>query len=183
MRLLLFITTCLCLSLVYGDKNGVFQPCADTLVQRKDGFTLGFAFASFDSFFINKTLALSPCDQRLSLHTKNSHLALFRPTLDQISLLTINTTSDPIQGGNMVAFAGSNYAAISSPQFVFDEKLIITSFTLVLHFDKGRLQNLLWKNYGWTDKHSSMLNSWYEVNKMHQYSLFGLYPDLKYNTI
>jgi hypothetical protein len=30
-----------------------------------------------------------------------------------------------------------------------------------------------------TDKHLSALNSWYEVSKLRQYSLYGLYSNLK----
>ncbi|KAH9297720.1 hypothetical protein KI387_029402, partial [Taxus chinensis] len=125
---------------------------------------------------------------------------------------------DPIQGGYMVAFAGLDFAAISFPQFVFNQTKIVTNFTLVLEFDKGRLIDLFWKSYGCkecregksalscyneeacamnikdcksqggkidcivgiqltfsgTDKHYSVLNSWYEVDKMDHYSLFGL---------
>jgi hypothetical protein len=30
-----------------------------------------------------------------------------------------------------------------------------------------------------TDKHESVLNSWYEVSNLRQYSLYGLYSNLK----
>lgn len=75
--------------------NNVYQPCADARIQRSDGFTFGIAFSSRDSFFYNQnqSLQLSPCDRRLSLSFSNSQLALFRPRVDEISLLTINTSS------------------------------------------------------------------------------------------
>jgi len=73
--------------------NSVYQPCADSKIQRSDGFTFGIAFSSRDSFFFNQSLQLSPCDHRLSLSSSNSQLALFRPKVDEISLLTINTSS------------------------------------------------------------------------------------------
>ncbi|KAF8397991.1 hypothetical protein HHK36_016917 [Tetracentron sinense] len=248
-----------------GDSNSVFQPCSDTKIQKSDGFTFGIAFASKDSFIYNQTLSLSPCDRRLSLSSPNSMLALFRPKVDEISLLTINTTNfrpdkNPFSGvldrsadwpvsdskygaldaividtavkwekygwdsygGYMVAFAGRKYAARSSSAFIANSTYIITSFTLVLEFQKGRLQNLYWKRDGCsscsgnsnfvclnkqdcaikttscknrggsvdcslgiqlafsgTDKHNDVLNSWYEVEKLRQYSLYGLYSNLK----
>lgn len=121
----------------------------------------------------------------------------------------------------MVAFAGRKYAARSIPIFVSNTSVTVSSFTLVLEFNKGRLQNLHWKKDGCgacsgksnfvclgkqtcairtqscksqgpvdcsigiqlafsgTDKHESVLNSWYEVSNLRQYSLYGLYSNLK----
>ncbi|OIW08457.1 hypothetical protein TanjilG_03133 [Lupinus angustifolius] len=209
-----------------SNTNNVYQPCTDVKIQRSDGFTFGIAFSSKVSFFYNQnqSLQLSPCDHRLSLPSSNSQLALFRPKVDEISLLTINTSTffPDNYGGYMVAFAGRKYAARSPPAFVANGSYIVTSFTLVLEFQKGRLQNLYWKRDGCascngnsnfvclnkqdcaikvssckgrggsvdcslgiqlafsgTDKHLSVLNSWYEVENMRQYSLYGLYSNLK----
>ncbi|CAJ1979088.1 unnamed protein product [Sphenostylis stenocarpa] len=206
------------------NKNSVYQPCADAKIQRSDGFTFGMAFSSRDSFFFNQSLQLSPCDRRLSLSSSNSQFALFRPKVDEISLLTINTSNffPDSYGGYMVAFAGRKYAARSPLAFVANSTYTVTSFTLVLEFQKGRLQNLYWKRDGCssckgnsnfvclnkqdcairtssckgrggavdcslgiqlafsgTDKHLSVLNSWYEVENLRQYSLYGLYSNLK----
>lgn len=76
-----------------ANTNRVYQPCADSKIQRSDGFTFGIAFSSKDSFFYNQSHQLSPCDRRLSLASANSQLALFRPKVDEISLLTINTSN------------------------------------------------------------------------------------------
>ncbi|KAL1324935.1 hypothetical protein HN51_035038 [Arachis hypogaea] len=209
-----------------SNTNKVYQPCADTKIQRSDGFTFGIAFSSKNSFFFNQNLSLqlSPCDTRLSLPSSNSQLALFRPKVDEISLLTINTSTffPDSYGGYMVAFAGRKYAARSPPAFVANNTFIVTSFTLVLEFQKGRLQNLYWKRDGCvacrgkssfvclnkvdcairtssckgrggsvdcslgiqlafsgTDKHLRVLNSWYEVENLRQYSLYGLYSNLR----
>ncbi|XP_020571804.1 uncharacterized protein LOC110018733 [Phalaenopsis equestris] len=209
-----------------GDKNNVFQPCEDAKIQRWDGFTFGIAFSDRDSFFFNGT-QLSPCDSRLSLANKGAQLAAFRPKVDEISLITINTTTSfaPFtSGGFMVAFAGRKYAARSIPIFIGNSSYVVTSFTLILEFQKGTLQNLFWKRDGCsscsgksnfvclnnqncaikasnckgegqggsvdcsigiqlafsgTDKHYAVLNSWYEVSKLQQYSLYGLYSNLK----
>ncbi|PKA45786.1 hypothetical protein AXF42_Ash018337 [Apostasia shenzhenica] len=209
-----------------GDENPVFQPCEDTKIQRRDGFTFGIAFADHDSFFLNG-VQLSPCDRRLPLSTKGAQLAVFRPKIDEISLLTINTTTSfsPVSaGGLMVAFAGRKYAARSRPIFVGNSSYVVTSFTLVLEFQKGTLQNLFWKEdscascsgksnfvclenqdcaikttsckglsqsgtvdcsigiqlaFSGTDKHYAVLNSWYEVSNLRQYSLYGLYSNLR----
>lgn len=78
-----------------ANTNNVYQPCADTRIERWDGFSFGIAFSSRDSFFYNQNQShqLSPCDRRLSLASSNSQLALFRPKVDEISLLTINTST------------------------------------------------------------------------------------------
>ncbi|KAH7512262.1 uncharacterized protein LOC107433602 [Ziziphus jujuba] len=208
-----------------GDTNHVYSPCSDTKVVRFDGFTFGIAFASRNSFFFNTSLQLSPCDHRLSFPS-NSQISVFRPKVDEISLLTVNSSSfsPDNAGGYMVAFAGRKYAARSLPAFVANTTYTVTSFTLVLEFKKGRLQNLYWKRDGCskcsgntnffclnkqdcaiksshcknhgeggnvdcslgiqlafsgTDKHLRALNSWYEVEKLRQYSLYGLYSNLK----
>lgn len=131
------------------DKNTVFDPCSDTTVQKNDGFTFGLAFSSKESFFSNQ-VQLSPCDTRLPLRGGSSQLAVFRPKVDEISLLTINssTFNPATAGGYMVAFAGRSHAARSIPVFVADNTHTVTSFTLVLEFQKGTLQNLYWKKFG-----------------------------------
>ncbi|KAK9079235.1 hypothetical protein SSX86_000905 [Deinandra increscens subsp. villosa] len=207
-----------------SDNNHIFSPCADATVERSDGFTFGIAFAERTAFFFNKSVQLSPCDSRLSLSSSNSQLSVFRPKVDEISLLTVNSSSfaPDSYGGYMVAFAGRKYAARSIPAFVANSTYIVTSYTLVLEFQKGKLQNLYWKRDGCsscsgksnfvclnnqdcamrtsscktkggtvdcslgiqvafsgTDKHESVFNSWYEVKNLRQYSLFGLYKNLK----
>lgn len=202
------------------DHNGVYDPCADTTVQRGDGFSFGVAFAARDAFS-SGGVQLSPCDSRLGLANR-AQVALFRPQVDEISLLTVNSSSfDPSSAGFMVAFAGSKYAARSPPVFVGNSSYTVSGFTLVLEFQKGRLQNLFWKAGGCsscsgrsdfacvdqscaikttscrgkggqvdcspgiqlafsgTDKHEAVLNSWYEVSNLRQYSLFGLFSNLK----
>lgn len=78
------------------DTNKVFDPCSDTKVQRWDGFTFGLAFSSKDSFFSDQ-IQLSPCDRRLSLRGSNAQLAVFRPKVDELTFLTINTSNfDPV---------------------------------------------------------------------------------------
>ncbi|KAL8140280.1 hypothetical protein V2J09_006301 [Rumex salicifolius] len=331
----------LVVSVSAGDNNHAYSPCRDTTVQRHDGFTLGLAFAGKSSFYSssNTSLQLSPCDKRLSLTNSNAQLAVFRPKVDEISLLTVNSSTlspktargikliefdldlflaicvnwpfevlpllvnvvpkslsfqllyccaesadtnmwrgrealklnnllnfdrsrntkgmgvdqrslgnqdsqmvvsgikatsmlilvdmpsfvqESYGAGYMVAFAGSKYAARSPLAFVANGSHIVTSFTLVLEFKKGRLNNLYWKRdscasckgnsnfvclngqdcaiplkdckshqgkvdcslgiqlaFSGTDKHYEVLNSWYEVSNLRQYSLFGLYSNLK----
>ncbi|XP_054779305.1 uncharacterized protein LOC129287158 [Prosopis cineraria] len=209
-----------------SDTNEVYSPCEDAKVQKRDGFTFGIAFSEKDSFYENQGgPQLSPCDRRLDLSNKGAQLALFRPMVDEMSLLTINTTTlDPVQsGGYMVAFAGQKYAARSPPIKFADQTHTITSLTLILEFGEGTLQNLYWKSFGCdkcagdnvclnnqdcavpnskchnnggsgcnigiqlafsgTDRSLNVLNSWYEVDKLRQYSLYGLFSDLKNSII
>ncbi|CAA7016146.1 unnamed protein product [Microthlaspi erraticum] len=225
-----FFATALTSSLTEaGDNNGVYSPCSDSTVAIGDGFTFGIAFASKETLLgNNRTVQYSPCDRRHLSLNGNSELAVFRPKVDEITLLTINTSSSSssfrpdASKGHMVAFAGAKYAARSLPIMVADSNHIVTSFTLVLEFQKGRLENLFWKKDGCakcsgdakfvclstgecaiktqncknqggqvdcslgiqlafsgTDKHYTALNSWYEVANLKQYSLYGLYSNLK----
>ncbi|XP_057523833.1 uncharacterized protein LOC130803653 [Amaranthus tricolor] len=223
--LLALIFISISISVQAGDNNHVYSPCRDTKVQRDDGFSFGIAFSRSNSFYLNNnfSIQLSPCDRRLSL-SGNSQLALFRPKVDEISLLTINSSSFNLDsdGTFMVAFAGSKYAARSPPVFVGNNSYVVTGFTLILEFKQGRLQNLFWKRDGCaschgkgksvclkkqvcaikrndckdqggtidcslgiqlafsgTDKHYTVLNSWYEVGNLRQYSLFGLYSNFR----
>ncbi|KAM7263134.1 hypothetical protein ACFE04_000817 [Oxalis oulophora] len=208
-----------------SDDNHVYSPCGDTTVARSDGFTFGIVFSAQDNFNYNKSTQLSPCDSRLDLSNRGAQLAVFRPKVDEISLLSVTNSnfSPENYGGYMVAFAGRKYAARSRYAFVANSSYTVTSFTLVLEFKKGRLQNLFWKRDGCarcagkgsqftclnnqdcaiktsncknhqgsvdcslgiqlafsgTDKHYSALNSWYEVENLRQYSLYGLYSNLK----
>ncbi|KAJ8763412.1 hypothetical protein K2173_002295 [Erythroxylum novogranatense] len=202
-----------------SDTNDVYDPCLDASVQKWDGFTFGLAFANKESFFSNQ-VQFSPCDSRLGLTGGTAQVAIFRPKVDELFLLTTNGTS-PVEGGAyMVAFAGRKYAARSVPILISDSTMTIKSFTLVLEFQKGTLQNLYWKKFGCkscskdmvcfngqdcavpnskctsnggivdcgvrvqlafsgTDKNLEALNSWYEVSNLRQYSLYGLYSDLR----
>lgn len=90
---LLLTTSCFSFLVESSDNNHMYSPCGDTKVERSDGFTFAIAFASRSSFFLNNSQQLSPCDRRLSLSSSNSQIAVFRPKVDEISLLTINTSS------------------------------------------------------------------------------------------
>ena len=87
----LAVAACCLAQLAAGDTNGVYEPCSDARIQRGDGFTFGVVFAGYNTFFSGNT-QLSPCDRRLNL-AASGQLALFRPKVDEISLLTINTTT------------------------------------------------------------------------------------------
>jgi len=75
-----------------ADTNDVYLPCEDAKVQRGDGFTFGIAFADKQSFTPDSGPQLSPCDSRLNLPGK-AQLVVFRPMVDEISLLTVNRSS------------------------------------------------------------------------------------------
>lgn len=78
-----------------ADTNEVYSPCSDARVQKGDGFSFGIAISEDkDSFFLNQGgPQLSPCDHRLGLAGKGAQLAVFRPKVNELSLLTINKTS------------------------------------------------------------------------------------------
>lgn len=106
---LLLLSTLFLLAQSSSDTNHIYSPCFDTKVQRSDGFTFGILFAPRNATFVNvnnnnNAVQLSPCDRRLSL-PGNSQLAVFRPKVDEISLLTINTSN----------FFPVTYSTLSSP--------------------------------------------------------------------
>ena len=74
-----------------ANTNTVYSPCTDTTVLKNDGFTLGLAIASNRSFFLSR-IQFSPCDLRLQDRLRDSKIALFRPKVDEISLLIVNHT-------------------------------------------------------------------------------------------
>jgi len=74
-----------------ADNNPVYSPCSDTQISKGDGFTIGIAISSKEAFFLDQ-VQLSPCDTRLGLAAKMAQLALFRPKVDEISLLSIDTS-------------------------------------------------------------------------------------------
>ncbi|KAI4295603.1 hypothetical protein L6164_035630 [Bauhinia variegata] len=82
-----------------ADTNHVYSPCSDSKVQKGDGFSFGIAFSSKESFTQgNQGPQLSPCDSHLNLAGKGAQLAVFRPKIDEICLLTINSSFNPVCG-------------------------------------------------------------------------------------
>lgn len=207
-----------------ANANSVYSPCMDTTVLKNDGFTFGLAIASNRSFFLNR-IQMSPCDLRLQDSLMDGKVALFRPKVDEISLLLVNYTEfnpENVEGGGFaVAYAGKKHAVVSPSHFLANSSYRITSLSLVLNFDQGRLRNIQWKNDGckschgnssfvcvrgecaipstnckeaggrvdcslsiqltWsgTDQRQQVLNSWYQMSNLNQYSLYGLYSNLK----
>lgn len=93
MLIVALIATLLLLITAEGiDTNDIYSPCLDSKIQRSDGFTFGVAFSSKESFFQDQ-IQFSPCDSRLALASKNAQLAVFRPKVDQLSFLTINSST------------------------------------------------------------------------------------------
>ncbi|KAA8516817.1 hypothetical protein F0562_017072 [Nyssa sinensis] len=155
-----------------SDTNHVFSPCSDATVQQSDGFSFGIAFAKRTSFFYNNSLQLPPCDRRLSLSLSLS----LRPTLSSLSsarrsmrslfsLSTLLTSPRDLILGPVCfhqrkksrkgflwwVYGGICWSEICCevpPAFVANSTYTVTSFTLVLEFKKGRLQNLYWKRDG-----------------------------------
>lgn len=94
------------------DTNIIFSPCDDAKVKKGDGFTFGLAFSTKESFFLDQT-QLSPCDSRLALATKNAKLAIFRPKVDEISLLSIDST---------------NFNPVSNPRYIFSFRILLNMY-------------------------------------------------------
>ncbi|CAF1955898.1 unnamed protein product [Brassica napus] len=123
-----------------------YSPCSDTQISKRDGFTVGVAISSREAFFLDQ-VQLPPCHSRFGLAVKMAPLALFRPNVDEISLLSIDTsTLKPVSLS--LAIWCSKYAIRSYPVKVADGSNTITDLTLVMEFQKGVLQNLFWKSFG-----------------------------------
>ena len=116
-----------------SDNNGQYSPCGDTTVARSDGFSLGFAFAGKTSFYFNTTQQLSPCDSRLGLSSSNSLFALFRPKVDEISLLTVNSTTSLVSSLSLSLSLSLRFAfSLGFKLCVWNGRL---QFVLFLTFD------------------------------------------------
>ncbi|XP_019096520.1 PREDICTED: uncharacterized protein LOC109130887 [Camelina sativa] len=91
--MMMMIMMIIVMSVLIGasDNNAVYSPCSDTQISKGDGFTICLAISSREAFFLDQ-VQLSPCDSRLGLAAKMSQLALFRPKVDEISLLSIDTS-------------------------------------------------------------------------------------------
>ncbi|XP_035823907.1 expp1 protein isoform X2 [Zea mays] len=182
----LALAACCLAQLAAGDTNGVYEPCSDGRIQRGDGFTFGVVFAGYNAFFSGNT-QLSPCDRRLNL-AASGQLAVFRPKVDEISLLTINTTTgfNPVLEFNKGRLENLHWkkdgcgACSGKSNFV-----CLGKQTCAIRTQSCKSQGPVDCSVGiqlafsGTDKHESVLNSWYEVSNLRQYSLYGLYSNLK----
>ncbi|KAK1270465.1 hypothetical protein QJS04_geneDACA012918 [Acorus gramineus] len=171
---------------VADDTNRVYSPCADTKVQKDDGFSFGIAFSTKQSFSDDKKVQLSPCDRRLSL--SSAKFTVFRPKVDEISLLTINTTLYPsvleFKKGTLqnLYWKRDGCASCSGKSsFVCINKQNCAIRTSSCRSQGGTVDCSIGIQlaFSGTDKHDAALNSWYEVSKLRQYSLYGLYSNLK----
>ncbi|KAF3529670.1 hypothetical protein DY000_02039836 [Brassica cretica] len=85
-----------------GDENHVYSPCSDFTARSAmdyfwnclHGERFFLWYQSFRSVFSMRSLSpLAPCDRRRLSLNGNFELVLFRPKVDEITLLTINTSS------------------------------------------------------------------------------------------
>jgi hypothetical protein len=75
------------------DRNTAFSPCDDTTLLKGDGFTFGLLIGSNASFFQNnRTTQVSPCSLHPEGNLFSTRLSVFRPKVDEISLLIVNYT-------------------------------------------------------------------------------------------
>ncbi|KAL6347973.1 hypothetical protein AAG906_037702 [Vitis piasezkii] len=184
------------------DTNDVFDPCSDAKVKRFDGFTFGLAFSTKDSFFFNQT-QLSPCDRRLSLSSTNSQLAISNggymvafagrkyaarstPVLvaDGQHTITSFTLVLEFKKGTLQSFYWKKFGC---------SKCSKSSAFVCLNEQDCAVKSSHCKNQGGsidcnisiqlifsgTDKKLVALNSWYELKNLRQYSLYGLYSNIR----
>lgn len=86
-----------------ADTNDIYSPCLDAKVQIGDGFTFGIAFSDKQFFIQDNGPQLSPCDRRLDLTQKGAQVAVFRPKVDEISLLTLNSSTSNLVSNFMLS--------------------------------------------------------------------------------
>ncbi|EFJ23265.1 hypothetical protein SELMODRAFT_415872 [Selaginella moellendorffii] len=218
-----------------ADNNPVFNPCRQLLpVGGKDSISIAVGYTGAPSVWYNNSdpslNQLSPCDNALvAKMPANSRVAVFRPLLDQISMLRTNNASyldlHTAFPGNatVVAYAG-NPTIVSTPKYFLIPYGRIPIYTLVIELKKGVLKNLLWKDdkcascggktsascfqgacstsestcldpsstiasvkgadpcrfainvaFSGTDKNNVVMDSWYQVKSMEQYSITSLF--------
>ncbi|XP_024536158.1 uncharacterized protein LOC9645484 [Selaginella moellendorffii] len=158
-----------------ADNNPVFNPCRQLLpVGGKDSISIAVGYTGAPSVWYNNSdpslNQLSPCDNALvAKMPANSRVAVFRPLLDQISMLRTNNASyldlhtaviyqtSTIEehsfvflfqfpgNATVVAYAG-NPTIVSTPKYFLIPYGRIPIYTLVIELKKGVLKNLLWKD-------------------------------------
>ncbi|KAL4592151.1 hypothetical protein LXL04_005137 [Taraxacum kok-saghyz] len=144
-----------------SDNNKIFSPCADATIQRSDGFTFGIAFAARSVFFFNSSVQLSPCDRRLSLSSSNSQVTALCDGVPKRK-----ATEPSCSGKSNFVCLNNQDCAIRTNSCKNRGGTVDCSVGIQLAFSG-------------TDKHETVFNSWYEVKILRQYSLFGLYKNLK----
>ncbi|XP_022634068.1 uncharacterized protein LOC106756396 isoform X2 [Vigna radiata var. radiata] len=168
-----------------ADTNDVYSPCLDTKVQKGDGFTFGIAFSDKQVFSPDNGPQLSPCDKRLELTNKGAQVAVFRPKVDEISLLTINrSTLDPVlefQEGTLQNLYWKSFGCDACPKgsSCLNQQDCAVPNTECQKNGENICNIGIQLTFSGTDRNLDALNSWYEVKNLRQYSLYGLFSDLR----
>nr|VDD35643.1 unnamed protein product [Brassica oleracea] len=161
-KILRKITTTIMIMMMVNNLAGAlenkvrYSPCSDTQISKRDGFTVGVAISSREAFFLDQ-VQLPPCHSRLGLAVKMAPLALFRPNVDEISLLSIDTISLWLYGvismrlKEVKKIHGSKYAIRSYPVKVADGSNTITDLTLLIATSK-----FMWRFQGQTSTSSHL---------------------------
>ncbi|KAM1670838.1 hypothetical protein COP1_044406 [Malus domestica] len=91
-----------------SNNSNIYLPCADTTVERSDGFTFGIAFASKDSFQRNRTIAVS-----LQLQAATSTAAAVARKSIIIIICRLKLTSSLTASLSLCCFRTTSQAASS----------------------------------------------------------------------
>ncbi|KAJ7533412.1 hypothetical protein O6H91_13G047500 [Diphasiastrum complanatum] len=146
------------------DNNPVVNPCAMLgLLQVRDAITIAIGLAGDISVWYNHSNVelnlLSPCSAQLAAQlptrsdgTPKARVAIFRPMLEQLTLLRINNASyvqlltDFPGNASLIVYAGVNSTIVSKPRSFLVPYGRVPEFNLILQFENGNLTHLLWEN-------------------------------------
>ncbi|KAL3677209.1 hypothetical protein R1sor_027157 [Riccia sorocarpa] len=142
----------------YVDQNTIYDPCNSQPTQIRDAITIGVAFVGdITTWYNNSDVSLnvlSPCKSPLADKlTKVGFIALFRPQIDQLSLLNIENSSlislstTFAQSVSLLLYAqGMNNTILAGPRSFMSPYGMVPSLTTIVDFENGYIKNFTWKN-------------------------------------
>ncbi|CAI7882794.1 unnamed protein product, partial [Closterium sp. NIES-54] len=133
-----------------GDRNTVYDPCKDAdPVQKGDGFSFAIGFGGMSATW-NKS---SPCfAETLQILPPGVEVAVFRPKVDELSLLRINNVSmarinTTFVNSSLIVYSGAK-GIVSSPRQFLSPMGRLPSLTIIINFKEGVLDSFVWKDMG-----------------------------------
>ncbi|CAI5461032.1 unnamed protein product [Closterium sp. Yama58-4] len=133
-----------------GDRNTVYDPCKDAdPVQKGDGFSFAIGFGGISATW-NKS---SPCfAETLQILPPGVEVAVFRPKVDELSLLRINNVSmarinTTFVNSSLIVYSGAK-GIVSSPRQFLSPLGRLPSLILIINFKEGVLDSFVWKDMG-----------------------------------
>ncbi|BFI23131.1 hypothetical protein MPTK1_Vg00265 [Marchantia polymorpha subsp. ruderalis] len=142
----------------YTDTNAVYTPCGSLqALSVGDAISIAVAVNGDVAAWYNNTdvrLNLLPaCETAVAdVRLSEASIAVFRPQIDQLTLLNINNNSllalsQNFQSMSLTLYAqGKNGTIMATPRSFASTYGMISTLTTIMEFDTGFLKNFTWKD-------------------------------------